>query len=326
MDLYGNLKYGTVFQTCSVIIDKPMVSLVNGFCGKTYTSLSSTFNVFKIANVVNYRLRFVDLVSGQVSQAIKPQTPAGSYGQIIFGLSELLPVLNYNRNYRVEIATSYLDTLGNEVYGPDQICNVSVGKPVVPTVSGYCEKTYPTLSGIFSVFKIPNVINYKFIFTDEVSPFTATQIIVPQSAPGSYGQISININNAALGLQMNHSYDVEVYAEYYDVAAGSNLYGNVFSNCRIVIGAVAKKGNDELEINTLTVYPNPSNGLYTLSGSQNFTNASIKIYNSLSQIVFEKENINGNNINLDISSVTSGMYLLEFEQDKEISRMKLIKE
>ncbi len=219
--------------------------------------------------------------------------------------------------------------MGVTVLGNPLTCSISIAKPVVPTVLGYCPKSYPSLTGVFSVFKITNVINYKFIFTEVTAPFTVKEVIIPQSPIGAYGQMSVLINNPALALQMNRTYDVDVYAEYFDVTAGTNLYGNVFANCQITIGVPSKKGTDIQEfnnLNALTVYPNPSNGIITLSNTINFENASVKIYNALGQIVLSKESISGNDVNFDFSNHTSGIYIVEFQQGDYISRIKLIKE
>ena len=65
----------------------------------------------------------------------------------------------------------------------------------------------------------------------------------------------------------------------------------------------------------LLIYPNPNNGSFTLSFTNNGNaESSIKIYNLAGQVVLEKQvsqSAGLNTINFDISTYSQGMYILQ---------------
>ena len=68
-------------------------------------------------------------------------------------------------------------------------------------------------------------------------------------------------------------------------------------------------GIGENEMNSLSIYPNPTNGLLTINGiDPNITN-SIILYNSLGKVLRTIE-INNDSFKLDISDLPNGMYLI----------------
>jgi hypothetical protein len=64
---------------------------------------------------------------------------------------------------------------------------------------------------------------------------------------------------------------------------------------------------DEFENANFVIYPNPSNGIFTIK-TNDTKNLSWKVYNNLGQTVS-----NGSSFNIDLSSLASGMYLLELD-------------
>jgi len=83
------------------------------------------------------------------------------------------------------------------------------------------------------------------------------------------------------------------------------------------------------------IYPNPSNGNFTLSYvCDNYSDNVIKMYNLVGQVVFSKAvmQVNGlNTVNFDISNLNQGIYLLELtkmdlkgEKKTEIHKINLI--
>ena len=71
-------------------------------------------------------------------------------------------------------------------------------------------------------------------------------------------------------------------------------------------------------------YPNPSNGVFKFSTNIPFASSTrIKIYNSLGQLLFERENVDFTE-QLDLSNYSKGMYILELQSEELISTQKLI--
>jgi PKD repeat protein len=78
---------------------------------------------------------------------------------------------------------------------------------------------------------------------------------------------------------------------------------------------------DNIDVNTLVsselegipefaVYPNPSNGIITIS---NAANANVKIVNNIGQVIFSKNNVSENEM-IDLSEFGSGSYIMNVEQ------------
>ena len=76
----------------------------------------------------------------------------------------------------------------------------------------------------------------------------------------------------------------------------------------------------------LTSYsPNPFNSELTITTTKNLSNSSLKIYNSIGQLVKKVENIYGNKVILQRENLVSGIYFVQlFENDKMISSQKII--
>ncbi|MFK8038015.1 MAG: T9SS type A sorting domain-containing protein [Crocinitomicaceae bacterium] len=78
--------------------------------------------------------------------------------------------------------------------------------------------------------------------------------------------------------------------------------------------------NFKTENSKLTVYPNPTTGIFKLENSMLFK--SVKIYNINQQLVFESQQLN----QLDISHLSSGLYILQVEdQNNQFSNQLLNK-
>jgi len=89
-----------------------------------------------------------------------------------------------------------------------------------------------------------------------------------------------------------------------------------------------KKSNvlsvNEAVNNHYSVYPNPTNGIFTVENVQSFEN--VIIYSSIGQVVYQSE-INTNKIIVDLSNQLNGIYFVHLQStDKENTLIKLIKE
>ncbi len=92
-----------------------------------------------------------------------------------------------------------------------------------------------------------------------------------------------------------------------------------------IIGA----GIDELSVeNSLTVFPNPSEGAFTVSFHSNAKrNYNLKLTNALGQIVFVKEvsNVSGDfTLPIDISTYAKGIYMLSVTDDSKNQTVKKV--
>lgn len=84
---------------------------------------------------------------------------------------------------------------------------------------------------------------------------------------------------------------------------------------------------DELNINDIiTVYPNPSNGIFTLSNTNNTKLIKADIYDVTGRFIKTIKLANNQNIIIDMSNVSSGMYFLNVITENSKGVIKLIKQ
>jgi hypothetical protein len=77
----------------------------------------------------------------------------------------------------------------------------------------------------------------------------------------------------------------------------------------------------------LTLYPNPSNGSFTIEGSIQSTEANLTIYNTFGQVVYSaKEVVNNNYINrkIDLHDLPKGIYRLIISSGNEQHSIPLV--
>lgn len=82
----------------------------------------------------------------------------------------------------------------------------------------------------------------------------------------------------------------------------------------------------ENEFNNSILYsPNPFNSELTITTTKNLSHSSLKVYNSIGQLVKKVENIYGNKVILQRENLVSGIFFVQlFENDKIISTQKII--
>lgn len=79
-------------------------------------------------------------------------------------------------------------------------------------------------------------------------------------------------------------------------------------------------------ISEITIYPNPANNYLNVALADRIQETiSIRIVNSLGQIVIEKTNLSGELNTIDISSLGSGMYIVQVSKNKEVMNKIFIK-
>ena len=80
------------------------------------------------------------------------------------------------------------------------------------------------------------------------------------------------------------------------------------------------------ENRSFLLYPNPNNGYFTLSVSKVLTNSTLNIYNMSGVLLMSRGSLSGNDVGIDISNYTNGLYILEIIDNFGVERLKIIKE
>lgn len=129
-----------------------------------------------------------------------------------------------------------------------------------------------------------------------------------------------NRNTAAVG----HFYNATWNGETSSAVTGTNPYTisatNISSFSPFGVLNESALGNNSFKTTEISIYPNPSNGNFTVQVSENFIGSKAFIYNLLGQEIktFSIEEVN-QNVNLE-----KGVYMLQIQKGNQFSAKKII--
>jgi Secretion system C-terminal sorting domain len=84
-------------------------------------------------------------------------------------------------------------------------------------------------------------------------------------------------------------------------------------------------GIDELTSSTISIHPNPTTGQLTIALAKGSATA-VTLRNSLGQLLLSDKSLTGNQLTLDISAYSTGIYFLQLEVDGKLITKKVVKE
>jgi lysophospholipase L1-like esterase len=94
------------------------------------------------------------------------------------------------------------------------------------------------------------------------------------------------------------------------------------SNLTIKARVSTVSGISDLNAETVSVYPNPSTGIYNFQSSGNFN--TIEVYNT-SGILVKSQNLDANNKTIDLTGCTTGIYLARIISEKNTLSLIMVK-
>ncbi len=98
----------------------------------------------------------------------------------------------------------------------------------------------------------------------------------------------------------------------------SILFTQNVSPCTVI-------SKSEINNNRITIFPNPTNSQINFAFQNKTENVSVKLINTLGEIILEKINLNSDKFSIDISNQANGIYFLEINTNEVVSRTKIIK-
>jgi len=154
------------------------------------------------------------------------------------------------------------------------------------------------------------------------------ETLIPE---GNNYVIGITGNNENIGLYRNDAVPTGVFP--IQIADRITITGNTtdnptsyyyyFYSWSIDESCVGTMSSSEMKSSSILVYPNPtSNNLTVDLGDLNGVNITIKLYDSLSKLVFEKTSTS--TLMIDVSGFPKGMYSLELSKDEHVLRSQVI--
>ena len=82
----------------------------------------------------------------------------------------------------------------------------------------------------------------------------------------------------------------------------------------------------EFQKQQLTIYPNPASEQVNLSFKTILYNVNVKIISTTGQTVYEKSNLSGDNLSLNVSDLTKGVYIIQISDGNSVTNSKFIKQ
>lgn len=83
-------------------------------------------------------------------------------------------------------------------------------------------------------------------------------------------------------------------------------------------------GLEEIDQEKISLFPNPSRSEIKLTGIQNYSNGTLQIVDVSGKVV-QTISINNSSIEVDISALTTGVYIARLENQKEFKHLKFVK-
>lgn len=102
-------------------------------------------------------------------------------------------------------------------------------------------------------------------------------------------------------------YIYDVYATYSD---------GTKSTKKTITVDLSALGTEELDVQKLQVYPNPSNGLFNIVAGSNISSLKAKVYDISGKLIYQKD-FSGSKISLDLTNYPKGIYILNLIDNKE---------
>lgn len=115
-------------------------------------------------------------------------------------------------------------------------------------------------------------------------------------------------------------------------AWGQNLHSNFGNNNNtdspspILVGGCSSLGTEKWEDSSVTVYPNPSSGIFHIKSNQVIDNVSITVSDMNGKIVHQLKAENLENILLDLNTFQNGIYILNVKNNTYNYSQKLLKQ
>ena len=85
-------------------------------------------------------------------------------------------------------------------------------------------------------------------------------------------------------------------------------------------------GLNEIDAPEISIYPNPSTGVFIFKTNQDFSNTAIRVFDETGRMVIDMPYTgHTKQVKIDLHSFANGMYIAELEQNNSVLRKKLVK-
>ena len=322
----GTYTYYTDNNVCSIgrtpvtltVLPSPTITAANGtICsGQSFTinpSGGSTYTFSSGSNVVAPTVLTSYSVTGTSTAGCISATPA-----IVSVSVNPTPTITVN-NGAICVgqsftlipngANTYTYSSGSAIVSPAASTTYSISGT---NLSG-CVTSTPAISNV-TVNALPLIIattNNSLICSGQSATLTSS------GANTFTWSNSVTGNNSVVSPTVNTTYTVTGT----DIN-GCNNYATITQSVSLCTGFISTSG---VESNLITIYPNPSSGIFNINCNVDSDNLVIEVYNALGQKILDQK-ILSENTSVDLSKYAKGIYYLKVNAADKQEVFKLIKE
>lgn len=171
------------------------------------------------------------------------------------------------------------------------------------------------------------------LFVGAVSAADLTYTVINTTTGGFTGSIDLSVSGGIAPFTYSWSGPSGFTATTEDITGLE--YGNYtvtvtdkycgIATITVFVDNDLASGINENNINPITVFPNPASGYVNLVSRKPLNGATFRLMNLAGQVVFEKQEIGGNNFVFDVSEQPSGIYFIEVNNAGTLSRTRFVK-
>jgi len=206
--------------------------------------------------------------------------------------------INYNSTASINEAACFTYTVpsGDETY----------------TVSGIYMDTIPNINGCDSVMTIDLTVN-----TIDVGVTQNAEQLTSDASGATYQWIDCNDGDQAIAGETNQQFTATANGDYAVIVTENGCSDT--SDCYSVVGL----GIIDLTDSGYNIYPNPTNGLFTIQTGIISESYQISITDVLGKIVY-RETCNTDKVEIDLSDLEGGVYVVQITHKRVMETEQLI--
>ncbi|MBK9448512.1 MAG: HYR domain-containing protein [Bacteroidetes bacterium] len=182
------------------------------------------------------------------------------------------------------------------------ICNgasVTVGTNTYSTAGVYTDL-------LANAFGCDSVVTTVLSVTNVNTGTTLNGIVLSAAANGAtYQWLDCDNGNAAISGATSQTFTPSVNGNYAVVVTENGCTDTSACTSVTVVGLQEAFGSE------FSLHPNPSNGLVTIEFGQSLSDLEIRVTDLTGKVLYAKDHVNGNQVLLDMRSLSHGVYLVE---------------
>lgn len=154
---------------------------------------------------------------------------------------------------------------------------------------------------------------------------TVFQFLQPNTVTNEWETLTYDITSAVANGENNNVDQIVVFTDWQDPRATNNVsyFDNISWEGLKLADGIGTTGTSNYEFPKVEVYPNPSQGVWNIKSRDQILN-SIQVFDALGKQVLSLKP-NSNEVQIDASTLNTGLYFVRMESNSGFKTVKLIK-